>query len=118
MVPWKFLYLLPFAVGQVTLSQHEATGADVNLAPRADQTHVLLRDNTVRTGFREDGNRTESLWKKTYLKLTVLTVGHQTLWELEAGVTGPTGKTVVKVLTGKNSKREPIVSTLSEGRTN
>lgn len=40
-------HLLAFTVGEVTLSQHETTRGDVHLAPRTNQTHVLLQgDNT------------------------------------------------------------------------
>lgn len=41
-------HLLALPVGQVTLTQHEATGADVHLTPRTDQPHVLL--HTQKTG--------------------------------------------------------------------
>ena len=35
-------HLLTLPVGQVTLPQHEATGADVHLTPGTNQPHVLL----------------------------------------------------------------------------
>lgn len=38
-------HLMTLPIGQVTLSQHEAAGADVHLTPRTDQPHVLLRTN-------------------------------------------------------------------------
>lgn len=48
---FRSTHLLPLAVGQVALRQHEAAGADVHLTPRANQTHVLLHD--------DDDNNTE-----------------------------------------------------------
>lgn len=38
-------HLMTLPIGQVTLSQHEAAGADVHLTPRTNQPHVLLRTN-------------------------------------------------------------------------
>lgn len=40
-------HLLTLPVGQVTLSQHEATGADVHLTPGTNQPHVLLHTQTT-----------------------------------------------------------------------
>lgn len=51
----RLTHLLALAVGQVTLSQHEAAGADVHLTPRANQTHVLLHDDN-NTGVCESGS--------------------------------------------------------------
>lgn len=36
-------HLLALPVGQVTLTQHEAAGADVHLTPGTGQTHILLQ---------------------------------------------------------------------------
>lgn len=40
-------HLLTLPVGQITLSQHEATGADVHLTPGTNQPHVLLHTQTT-----------------------------------------------------------------------
>lgn len=42
-------HLLAFTVGEVTLSQHETTRGDVHLAPRTNQTHVLLQGDDTWT---------------------------------------------------------------------
>lgn len=93
-------HLLTLPVGQVALSQHEATGADVHLTPGTDQPHVLLHTQGKPILWRLPAALSDPFqWEQasecsrmTHLQLCILTVGHQTLWELETRVTGPTGR--------------------------